>query len=191
MDKRKVTLSMQMTLDGFVCGPNDEMDWTNTTDDELWREMFQDLQSVDTYFLGRKMYPGYADYWRSLINDPKGDPNVVKFAKIADETQHIVFTHGNLKTDWKNTRVAHDVKKEIADLRQKTGKDIFAWGGAGFAASLIGLDVLDGLRIVLNPILIGKGKSMTKDLNSNRKLKLRRTRPLNSGLVILDYDFSA
>ncbi|MBT1696394.1 dihydrofolate reductase family protein [Fulvivirgaceae bacterium PWU4] len=75
---RKVILAMQMTLDGFVCGPNDEMDWLIGSDEE-WAEMSKDLESVDTCLLGSKMYPGYAAYWRSVLTNPNAHPGVKGF----------------------------------------------------------------------------------------------------------------
>ena len=186
MNKRKVILSMQMSLDGFVAGPGDEMDWIVSSDGE-WTEMFKDLQSVDTFLLGRKMYPGYAGYWRSALTDPSAPADAVKFARIADKTPHIVFTHGDFKPDWENTRVSHDPVKEIDQLKKQEGKDIMVWGGAKLASGLINLGLIDEYRIALNPTLLGSGKSLFGDLKKRNTLKLVDARTLSSGLIILRY----
>jgi dihydrofolate reductase len=65
---RKVILAMQMSLDGFIEGPNGEMDWLVGREED-WKEMFKDLESLDTHLLGRKMYHGYAAYWRSVLTN--------------------------------------------------------------------------------------------------------------------------
>jgi dihydrofolate reductase len=186
MKKRKVILSMQVTLDGYIAGPHDEMDWIIAEDAE-WDEMFKDLQTVDTFLLGGKMYPGYSTYWRSMLIDPSSPEGHRKFAKIADQTHHIVFTKSNFKPDWKNTTVASDASAEIARLQKQEGKNIMAWGGATFARNLITLGLVDEYRITLNPTLLGNGKPLFADLNKRTKLKLVDTRPLPSGMVILWY----
>lgn len=183
---RKVILSMQITLDGFVAGPNDEMDWLMSGDDE-WDAIFKDLESVDTYLVGSKMYPGYADFWRSQLTDPSAPANLVKYARIADKAPHIVFSKTMTHADWANTRIAQDPATEIAKLKQQPGKDIVVWGGASFAASLINAGLIDEYRLTLNPTLLSKGKALFKDLKEKRKLALISSQPLQSGTVVLRY----
>ena len=184
---RKVILAMQMTLDGFVCGPNDEMDWLIGSDEE-WAEMSKDLESVDTCLLGSKMYPGYAAYWRSVLTSTNAHPGEITYAKYAERTPHIVFSKsGSVKADWGNTRVADDPEREIARLRQQPGKNIMAWGGAGFAASLVKLDLIDEYRITLNPTLLGAGKAPFRHIGSRKKLQLIDAKSLKSGNIILRY----
>jgi dihydrofolate reductase len=186
MSQRKLILAMQVTLNGYVEGPNGEMDWLLGGDD-LWNEMFKDLESVDTFLLGRKMYPGYSEFWQSMLNNSTADPNLVKYAQLADKKEHIVFTKGDFKPAWKNTRVAHDLPGEVARLKKQEGKDIVSWGGANFAASLINLGLVDEYRITLNPTLLTGGKSMFNNLEKISKLKLIDARPTQLGLVILRY----
>jgi dihydrofolate reductase len=189
MSQRKVILSMQMTLDGYVAGPNEEMDWMQNSDEE-WKEMFDELQEADTYLLGRKMYPIYSKHWQSVLKNPGSSGSENEFAKLADKTQHIVFTHGDFKPDWKNTRVAHDVKQEITNLKKQPGKNIIAWGGANFASNLISLGVLDEIRIVINPVILGKGKSLFDNVDQQSKLEMIESRPVKPGLIILRYKVS-
>lgn len=186
MSNRKVILSMTMTLDGYVAGLNNELEFLKPSDD-LWAEMFKDLESVDTFLLGRKMYPEYTGYWRSLLNDPGNATDEVKFARLADKTQHIVFTRGDFKPDWKNTKVAHDPTDEIARLKKQDGKDIVAWGGASFARELIRLRLVEEYRISVSPMLIGEGKSLFSDLKKKNNLQLIDSRKLSSGVIILRY----
>ena len=96
MSQRKLILSMQVTLDGYVAGPNDEADWLLNSDDE-WDDLFLDLKAADTYLLGRKMYPLYSQHWQSVLGKADSPPNEMKFAKLANETQHVVFTKSDFK----------------------------------------------------------------------------------------------
>ncbi len=183
---RKVILSMQMTLDGIVASPGAEMDWILAGDD-YWQAMFKDLESVDTFLVGRKMYPEYSEYWRHVLSDPAADKNELAFARIADKTPHIVFSGTLTTVDWANTRIAKDAEQEITALKKQPGKDLLAWGGAAFANTLIKLGLIDEYRIGLNPTLLGKGTALFSDLTKREKLKLIDSRPMQSGITLLRY----
>src|ERR1700742_1982384 len=133
------------------------------------------------------MYPFYSQYWQSVLHNPDSKPNELKFAKLADKTQHIVFTKGDFKPDWKNTRVAHDLPAEVTRLKKENGKNIIAWGGANFASSLIELGLVDEFRFELNPTILTEGKSLFHNLQQRKKLTLIDSRTLKSGLIVLRY----
>ena len=175
-----------MTIDGYIAGPNDEADWIQSSDEE-WEDLFKELDAADTYLLGRRMYPLYSSYWQSVLKNADSKPYELKFAKRADKTPHIVFTKGNFTPDWKNTRVAHDVKEEIENLKKQPGKNMIAWGGAGFADSLINLGLLDEIRIELNSNILGGGKRLFNDVQQRGQLQLIDAKPLKPGLVVLRY----
>lgn len=178
---------MQMTLDGFVCGPNDEMDWLNVSDED-WAEMFKDLESVDTCLLGSKMYPGYTAYWKSVLSNPNAHKDELEYARYAERTPHIVFSKsGSVKAGWANTRIAEDPALEIARLKQQPGKNIIAYGGASFASSLVKLELIDEYRIILNPTLLSAGKTPFHNIGSRRKLQLIDAKSFKSGSILLRY----
>jgi dihydrofolate reductase len=187
MSNRKVILSMQMTLDGYVAGHNDEADWLQSSDEE-WNDLFKELDAADTYLLGRKMYPLYSSYWQSVLKNPDSNNNELKFAKLADKTQHIVFTKGDFNPDWQNTKVSHDVKGEIASLKEQPGKNIIAWGGANFASSLINLGSVDELRIEINPTILADGKNLFSSVDNRTQLQLIDARQLKPGLIVVRYN---
>ncbi len=185
---RKVILSMQLTLDGFIEGPNGEMDWLIYDDDGQWKDLFEMLRSVDTFLLGRAMYPGYADYWRATLANPSAPKNEMEYARLAEKTSHIVFSRTLEKADWKNTRIARgNIQEEISNLKQQPGKDMVVWGGASFASSLINQGLVDEYRLLVNPVLLGKGKSLFKDVSEKHQLNLVETKTFKSGIVVLRY----
>jgi dihydrofolate reductase len=186
MSQRKVILSMQMTLDGYVAGPNDEMEWMKESEDE-WKDLFNDLKEADTYLLGRKMYPIYSQHWQKVLHNPGSKGSESEFAKLADKTQHIVFTNGDFKPDWKNTRVAHDVQEEIANLKKQPGENIIAWGGANFASNLIKLGLVDEIRIALNPVALGDGKALFSNVGQRSDFEFISAQPMKSGIIVLRY----
>ena len=184
---RKVILAMEMSLDGFIEGPNGETDWLVNSEED-WKEMFKDLESVDTYLLGRKMYPGYTDYWRSVLTNVSSPKDELRYAKLADKSQHIVFSKTLTTVEWKNTRIAVDPLAEINQLKKQPGKDMVIWGGAELAATFINLGLIDRYRITLNPTILGGGKPMFNNMSQRRKLKLLESRPMKSGATILWYE---
>jgi dihydrofolate reductase len=149
--------------------------------------MFKDLESVDTYLLGRKMYPGYSDYWRSVLTNPESDKDELRFAKLADKTPHIVFSSTLKHVDWANTRIATDASKEISKMKEQPGKDMMTWGGGSFASNLIKLNLIDEYRLTIVPVLLGNGKRLFDHIDERKNLELTRIRQLKSSVAILNY----
>ena len=183
---RKLILSMQMTLDGFVAGPNSEMDWI-IAGNEVWKELFKDLRSVDTMLLGKNMYPGYSQYWQSVLSNPSSEKNEKEFAQLADRTPHIVFSKSMQTADWKNTRISRNAEKDVAALKKEKGGDMILWGGASLAFSLAKVGLIDEYRITLNPTLLGSGLSLFNNLQERRSLTLKDSRQLEPSMVLLRY----
>jgi dihydrofolate reductase len=192
---RKIIAALQVSVDGFIEGPNGEMDWLMTADEEVWREEFEMLDHIDTLILGRKMYPGYAQYWMSVLanpNDPLPENGSfaskyhIAYAAFADKTPHFVLSKTLDKVAWKNTQIIRQVD-EIRDLKKKRGKDIYAVGGATLVSSLMNLGLIDELQLRVNPIILGGGKALFKDLKQRHSLKLVAAKSLRSGMVNLIY----
>ena len=118
---RKLIVSVEMSLDGYIAGPNREGDWISSGE-EIWKHMFNDLGDVDTVLLGLNTYPEYAGYWRSVLTDPDADPHERKYAQWAERTPHIVFSKTLQSVDWANSRIARDPRAEVASLKQQPGK---------------------------------------------------------------------
>src|SRR3954467_6770669 len=132
---RKLKLQMQMTINGYVAGPNGENDWMSWNPDvELLAFMNSILDSSDTLLIGRKLADGFIKFWESA--DEK-NPNTPFAKKIADMPK-VVFTKTLDKSTWNNTTLAKgNLAEEIANLKNQSGKDLLVFGGAGFVSSLI------------------------------------------------------
>jgi dihydrofolate reductase len=122
---RKVIAALQTSVDGFIEGPNGELDWAMAEDEETWRDVFQMLESVDTCILGRVMYPLYEQYWMAVLSDPTGPlplsgkpatKNEIKYARWADKTPHIVVSKTLDKVAWNTSRIVRDIE-EIRKLK--------------------------------------------------------------------------
>jgi dihydrofolate reductase len=187
---RKIIADLQMSVDGFIEGPNGELDWVMADDDEVWRDTFEMLKSVNTFILGRGMYPAYGQYWLALLANPVGSKNEVAYARLADQTPHIVLSKTLDKVAWKTTRIVRDVE-EIRKMKQHPGKDMLVLGGARLVSSLMNLGLIDELRLMVNPLVFGEGKALFKDVKERHALKLVRAEPLRSGKVGLTYSTRA
>ena len=182
---RKLIVSVEASLDGYIAGPNGEGDWISSGE-EIWEHMFNDLADVDAVLLGSNTYPEYADYWRSVLTDPDADPNERKYAQWAEGTPHIVFSRTLQSVDWANSRIARDPHAEVASLKQQSGKHLVTWGAGEFASALLRMGLVDELRITVAPMLLGEGLPLFQGIDRSR-LEAIDVRPLQSGAVILRY----
>ena len=184
-----------MSVDGFIEGPNGELDWAMAEDEETWRDVFEMLESVDTCILGRVMYPEYEQYWLAVLANPDGPlplsekpatKNEIAYARWADKTPHVVVSKTLDKVAWKATRIVRDLE-EIRKLKQQPGKDMHVVGGATLVSSLMNAGLIDEVRLMVNPIILGGGKALFKDVKERKSMKLVQTKPLKSGKVSLTY----
>ncbi len=179
-------LALQTSVDGFIEGPNGELDWAMADDDETWREMNDTLDSVDTIILGRRMYPAYEQTWLELLKNPTGTKNENAYAQRADKIPHIVLSKTLDKVAWNTTRIVRDVE-EIQKMNEKPGKDMLAFGGANLVSNLMNMDLIDELRLMVNPLILGAGKALFKDVPKRHDLRLLRVKQLKSGKIGLTY----
>jgi len=192
---RKIIAALQMSVDGFIEGPDGELDWAKAEDEETWLDIFETLTNVDTFILGRVMYPGYEQYWLAVLANPNGPlpfgggaptKNEIAYARLADKTPHIVLSGSLDKVEWKTSRIVRDVE-EIRKLKQQPGKDIHVVGGATLVSNLMNAGLIDELRLMVNPIILGGGKALFKDVKERHALKLLEAKSLKSGTVRLTY----
>ena len=187
-DLEKVKAQVQMSIDGYIAGPNGEMDWMVWNwDDKLKNYVFELTESVDTIILGRKMTDGFISYWSDIMTKP-GDP-FYAFAKKMIETPKVVFTKTLNKSKWVNTNIATgDLSDEIMKLKSESGKDIIVYGGATFDSSLIKAGLIDEFHLFINPVAIGSGMAIFKDISEIQKFIMIKSTPFDCGIVELHYE---
>jgi dihydrofolate reductase len=132
------------------------------------------------------MYPAYEQHWLALLGNPTGTKNENAYARRADKIPHIVLSKTLDKVAWKTTRIVRDVK-EIRAMKQQPGKEMLTFGGATLVSSLMNLDLIDEVRLMINPIILGGGKWVFKDVKKPHTMKLVRAKALKSGKVGLTY----
>jgi dihydrofolate reductase len=180
---RKIIAALQMSVDGLIEGPNGELDWV-----ESWEDPFAVLPKVDACILGRKMYPGYEQYWQAVLDNPKqalpftGKPagkGELAYARFASKTPHFVLSRTLDQVGWKNTRIVRDVE-EIRAMKEQRGMDMYAVGGATLVSSLVNHGLVDELRLVIQPVVLGGGTALFKDVKERHRFKLVQAKPVKS-----------
>ncbi len=180
---RKVVFFMLTSLDGYFEGPGHEIDWHNT-DEEFQKFAIEQTGQAGMLLFGRVTYEMMASYWptRQAI---ESDPVV---AHLMNTLPKLVFSRTMQKADWQNTRlVKTDFAKVITSLKQEPGKDLCILGSSDLAVSFLEAGLLDEIRILLNPIVLGTGKPLFKGIQGRLKLKLLKTRIFKNGNILLYY----
>jgi len=182
---RKVKLSMQMTVNGYVAGPNGENDWmTWNPDDEFLEFLNSHFDSSDTMLLGRKLADGFIKHWENTAVNNLDHP----FAKKIVDIPKVVFTKTLDESLWNNTTLAKgNLADEIADLKKQNGKDIIVFGGAGFVSSLIKEMLIDEYHLIVNPTAISSGMTIFNSLDGIRKFTPIQAKLYSGGKTVLSY----
>jgi dihydrofolate reductase len=185
---RKLKLQVQMTVDGYIAGRNGEMDFMVWNwDDELKQYVDDITEPVDCIILGRKLAEGFIPHWAAVAANPD-DPEFTAGKKFTD-THKVVFTKTLNESEWDNTVLAKgDLVGEITKLKQQDGKDIIAYGGATFVSALIKQGLIDEYHFFINPVAIGNGMAIFKELDSKQDLTLVKSRSFDCGIVLLNYE---
>jgi dihydrofolate reductase len=180
---RKVIFFMLVSVDGYFEGPNREIDW-HVVDEEFNEFAIQQLDSVDVLLFGRTTYEMMAAYWptsEAVSNDPIVAGKMNSLPKV-------VFSKTLRAANWQNTRlVKENIPEEVARLKKQPGKDLIIFGSSDLSVTLILSGLIDEFRIMVNPVILGSGKSLLKGLPEQLHLKLLKTRTLRSGNVLLYY----
>jgi dihydrofolate reductase len=187
---RKIIAALVVSLDGYIEDAQGEVDWIDS-----WEDPFDVLDKVDVCVVGANMYPAYEEYWSAVYVSPdaplpfsgktatKGE---IDYARFAMRTPHVVVSTRLQTKTWQHTRIVRGLN-DVRELKQQSGGDIHVVGGAVLVSSLINADLVDELRIVIAPILLGAGKSLFQSIEKRRGLQLQALTQLQDGWVRITY----
>ncbi|WP_276371803.1 dihydrofolate reductase family protein [Chryseolinea sp. H1M3-3] len=183
---RKLKLQVVITIDGFIAGPNGEMDWmVGDWDDKLKDYIREITEPVDCIVLGRKLAQEFIPHWTAAFNNPAG---AEEGSKKMVETPKIVFSKTQTKSEWENTVIENgDLVEEITKLKKQNGGDIIVYGGASFVSALIKHGLIDELHLLINPTAIGNGMPIFRELDNTQSFNLIHAIPFECGIVVLYY----
>jgi dihydrofolate reductase len=177
---RKVVVLMSVSLDGFVAPASGAEDHRAAPEDPVLKQVKLDwLRQAGTHAMGRVTYQEMAAHWPSSTD---------AYAAPMNDLPKVVFSKTLEQAEWNDSRVARgDLAEEIASLRAEPGGDIIAWGGASFVQALSRARLVDEYRLVINPIALGRGLPLFKDLSAPIRLRLVEATTYQTGAALHVY----
>lgn len=182
---RKIVQMMSVSLDGFMEGPNREIDW-HRVDEELHNYFNAHLREVGAFLDGRVTYELMAEFWPTADEDPSAAEPVKEFARIWREMPKIVYSRTLESAGWNSTVVHEVVPAEVEALKAEPGGDLVL-GGADLGAAFAAHDLIDEYLIYVHPVLLGEGKRLFPPATDPKGLRLIETRTFGNGVVLLRY----
>jgi dihydrofolate reductase len=184
---RKIIVSMWTTLDGFVAGPQDEMDWL-LIDDQVHRYERELVEDSGSLLLGRITHADFAGYWPRAAQDPDETGEVRGYARRVDTMEKIVVSESGNIAAWQNTRRLERVDPgEIIELKRGHGGDIVVYGSLAVLRSLVELGLVDEFHLLVHPVFLRAGKALFEDGRPPEQLELISAEPFTSGVVLMKY----
>jgi dihydrofolate reductase len=187
---RKLIAGMKVSVDAKMAGPDGMADWV-----AAWSDDYGVTPQIDACVLGAGMYPGYEGYWTAIGNAPDQPvweggsvptPAEAEWARFAATIPHYVLSNTLQSARWPNTSFLRSLD-DVAELKQQPGKDIYLVGGARTTASCLDAGLVDELRLIVYPLIVGDGQALFATLRHRRGLQLRAAQPLPDGRVSLVY----
>jgi dihydrofolate reductase len=165
---RKIILDLAVTLDGFIEGPNGEIDWC-IMEDDMGFDGF--LRGIDTIFFGRVSY----EMWRQSSPDANADPSIEFLNRIIRQKKKYVFSRTMKKDDESVSIVDSDMENKVREIKTQPGRDIWLYGGANLITSFANLGLIDVYRLAVHPVVLGDGKPLFTDIK--KRINLKQPRP--------------
>jgi dihydrofolate reductase len=185
---RSFISAMQTTLDGYSSEGNAE--WVDS-----WADGLGLLPPIDAFVLGGGMFPDYEQFWATILDAPGAAaemlgrdpyPREIAYARLAAETPHFVLSTTLTDASWPTARIVRDIN-EIRTLRQQPGKAVYVVGGPRLLTSLINAGLLDELRLIVHPVVVGGGTAVFEGLAEPHVLELVSAKPTSSGRLNVAY----
>lgn len=181
---RKIVLDLAVTLDGFIEGPNGEIDWLVKDEETDFGDILTGiLVDIDTIFYGRVSY----DIWGNYYPDKNASPKLKAAYDLLHSKKKYVFS--TTKTnDGKATFVNSNIKERVLKIMQQPGKNIWLYGGGKLITTFINLGLINAYRLAVHPVIIGAGKPLFENIKTRVGLNLIDTKPSRSGVILLTYE---
>jgi dihydrofolate reductase len=182
---RKLIVFNHVSLDGYFTDMNGDMSWAHKNDAEWNRFVEENASSGGELVFGRITYELMVSYWptpHAIKNDPI-------IAERMNNLPKVVFSRTLDKASWNNTKlVKGDMAAEIRKMKKEPGKDMVIFGSGSIVSQLAQEGLIDEYQIIVNPIVLGKGRTMFDGIKEKLTLKLTKTRTFGNGNVLLCYE---
>jgi riboflavin biosynthesis pyrimidine reductase len=189
-NSKELIAVLQMTLDGRILDSDGGSDWVDS-----WADGLELLPPVDGFVLGAGMFVGYEQFWTAMLTDHTGVremlgrdpyPREIEYAQVASTTEHLVLSTTLADVTWPSARIVRSIE-EIRTFKHDGHGTVYVVGGPTLITSLLEAGLLDELRLIVHPILIGAGQGITGVLTSPQRLELVATEPAVGERVTLTY----
>lgn len=179
---------MHISLDGYMAGPQREMDWIKF-DDDLWDYVGKITDDADTAIYGRTTFQMMESYWPTAAEKPTATKHDIEHARWVNKAQKIVFSRTMEKSHWKGTNFKKEIDHdEIRTLKNTAGKNLLLIGSGSIVHSFMKLDLIDLYCININPVLLGNGLPFFKDLRGRQNLKQVEQKKFSCGVIGFKYE---
>jgi dihydrofolate reductase len=182
---RKIILDLAVTLDGYIEGPNGEIDWLATGDDTDFGDILTDiLTGIDTVFYGRVSY----DMWGNYQPDENASPKLKAAYNLLHSKKKYVFSRTTEKDDTNATFINSAIGDRVREILQQPGENIWLYGGGSLITTFVNSGLIDVYRIAVYPVILGSGKPLFNHIKERNDLKLISAKGFDSGVVLLNYE---
>jgi riboflavin biosynthesis pyrimidine reductase len=187
---RDLVAVLQMTLDGRILDADGGSAWVDS-----WADGLELLPPVNGFVLGAGMFSAYEQFWTAMLEDPAAAaemlsrdpyPREIAYAELAAQTEHLVLSATLADVTWPSARIVRSIE-EIRTFKHDDVGAVYVVGGPTLITSLLDAGLLDELRLIVHPILVGDGPSLTKVHRSPQHLQLVAAEPAAGGRVTLAY----
>lgn len=194
---RRIVVFDNVTADGYFADSKGSLDWVIPSD-EVFRTAAESNQDIDTMLFGRRTYEMFEQFWPHALDDPETapDPHTAgrrsavnrEMAVWINETNKIVFSRTRKDVTWKHSQLIPELEpKQVEAMKAGPGKDMIVFGSGSLVAQLTEHGLIDEYMLVLNPILLGGGRSLLTGLSTRLPLDLRQATDYKSGHVLVRY----
>lgn len=188
---RRLVLFMHTSLDGFVAGPQGEMDWIHV-DEEIFDHVHGRVKETNTALYGRVTYEMMQAYWPTAAEQPNASKHDVDHAQWYNQAKKIVLSRTLQGAELPQTRVINGrLSDQIRPLKQETGSDILIFGSPSAAHALMAENLIDDYWLFVNPVLLGQGIPLFKGVAQQTALQLQTSHVFSSGVICLQYTTKA
>jgi dihydrofolate reductase len=186
---RKLIVSMNVTLDGFMAAPDCSLDWHfKSWTSEMAATLCDEFNKADTILMGRVTYTAMARYWPSKMLDCHHPREDILFAEMMNRYRKVVFSRTLATADWHNsTLLKGNMLREVRLLKKQQAKNIMIYGSGTIVAALMQARLVDEYQIWVHPVALGRGKPLFKNARQQLYLQLKQTKPFSSGVVLCYY----
>jgi len=185
---RKLIFFMHTSLDGFVAGLNGEMNWINV-DEAMFDFVGTMTDKADTALYGRVTYDMMQSYWPTAGEQPNASKHDKEHSAWYNKVSKVILSKTISEKGLDNTTVIGDhLAVNIHKIKEQEGKDIIIFGSPRASQSLLNEGLIDEFWLFVNPIILGKGMPLFKDITDTTKLKLIETKTFPCGVIALHYE---